>query len=84
MVLFMELNELLEKIYKEYPDCPKMVAEDVTIEILQEYSNDLYEQYGFSDLLLELQIYINSIRHEYNIPDFREICNVDDDKSFVQ
>lgn len=54
------------------------------IETLQTICNKAYDQYGFDDTILDLQVYINQLRHEYDITDPREIIHVDNGKGFVQ
>ena len=39
------------------------------IETLQEICNDLHEEYGLTDEILELQVVINKLRHKHNVSD---------------
>lgn len=49
---------------------------------LQNQSNKLYEEYGLTDEILELQIAINGLRSKFNMPD--EIQLTESNKGFVQ
>lgn len=40
---------------------------------LQNQCNILYEEYGATDNIIQLQVAINSLRHEHNIPDKTEM-----------
>ena len=39
------------------------------IEALQEICNELYEEQGLADEILELQVVINKLRHKHDISD---------------
>ena len=39
----------------------------------QEIVNQLYEKWGLTDEILDLQVEINSLRHEYDLVDESEI-----------
>jgi hypothetical protein len=54
------------------------------IEELQTMNNALYEKTGFSTLTLDFQVYINSLRTQYDVPDPREVIHTDNGKGFVQ
>ena len=54
------------------------------METLQEICNKLFNEYGFDDTILELQVYINQLRHEFDITDPREVLHIDNGKGFVQ
>lgn len=53
------------------------------LEKLQELNNFLYNTTP-DDLLIDLQVYINSLRNEYDITDPREIIHEDNGRGFVQ
>lgn len=61
-------------------------VEDKTLFLmkLQEINNDLYRKYGLTDEVLDLQVYINKKRNEYNIVDENEILFVEPEGRFVQ
>ena len=40
-----------------------------TLDILQSQCDILYGQYGATDNIIQLQVAINRLRHEHNIPD---------------
>lgn len=56
----------------------------IELEKIQEICNEYYEKYGFNDEILELQVWINQIRNQYDITDPREIIHIDNGKGFVQ
>lgn len=39
------------------------------IETLQKICNELHEEYGLTDEILELQVVINKLRHKHNVSD---------------
>lgn len=41
----------------------------VELETMQEVCNELYEQEGLTDDVLDLQLQINKLRHKHNISD---------------
>lgn len=49
---------------------------------LQNECNILYEEYGATDDVIQLQVAINSFRHSFNIPDEENMT--DSNKGFVQ
>lgn len=53
-----------------------------TLNNLQEECNDLYEKYGATDNIIQLQVAINSLRHEYDIPDASQLT--ESNPEFVQ
>lgn len=61
-------------------------VEDKTLFLmkLQEINNNLYEKYGLTDEVLDLQVYINKKRNEYNIVDENEILFIEPEGRFVQ
>lgn len=61
-------------------------VEDKTLFLmkLQEINNDLYRKHGLTDEVLDLQVYINKKRNEYNIVDENEILFVEPEGRFVQ
>lgn len=90
-----DLIKIFENIKKEHPDFEqpnmdllqfKYSNNDKTeyIETIQETCNKAYEAYGFDDNILDLQVYINQLRHQYDVTDPREIIHVDNGKGFVQ
>ena len=44
-----------------------------TLDKLQEQCTILYNEYGATDNVIQLQVAINSLRNEYNIPDESEL-----------
>lgn len=90
----MELKEILENIKETHQDfnynseliqnIEELFDKKGYIEQLQEVCNTLFNLYGFDDTILELQIYINQLRHKYDITDPREIIHIDNGKGFVQ
>lgn len=89
------LKEIFKNINEAHPDFERLdtgmlsfmeSCEDKTdfVESLQEICNKLYERYGLDDDILDLQVYINEYRHEYDITDPREIIHVDNGRGFVQ
>ena len=89
-----ELQKILTDIEKETTANISQVKEEAQtipegkketlVSYLQDVCNVLYNQYGFCDSILELQVYINQLRHEYNITDPSEVVNREDGKEFVQ
>lgn len=53
------------------------------IEELQEINNKLYEVKN-TEMLIDLQVIINSYRNEFDITDPREIIHVDNGRGYVQ
>lgn len=53
-----------------------------TLNNLQNECNVLYEEYGATDNIIQLQVAINSLRNEYNIPDETEMT--ESNPGFVQ
>ena len=49
---------------------------------LQEQSDQLYQKYGASDEVIELQIAINKLRNQYNIADKKQMTK--SNPGFVQ
>lgn len=49
---------------------------------LQNQSNKLYDEYGLTDEILELQIAINGLRNKFNMPDETQLT--ESNKGFVQ
>lgn len=49
---------------------------------LQNQSNKLYEEYGLTDEILELQIAINGLRNKFDMPDETQLT--ESNKGFVQ
>lgn len=90
----MELKEILENIKETHNnftyDDELIVNIDYVfdkkgyVETLQEICNKLFNEYGFDDTILELQVYINQLRHEFDITDPREVLHIDNGKGFVQ
>lgn len=90
----MELKEILENIketHKDFiyngdliTDIEELYDKRGYIETLQEICNNLYNLYGFDDSILELQVYINTLRHKYDITDPREVIHIDNGKGYVQ
>lgn len=90
-----ELMNIIENIEKKHPN-HIIIDEDklkelnehednqVFIETVQEYCNQVYDAVGFNDELLELQVYINKLRNKYDVTDPREITHWDNGKGFVQ
>lgn len=56
----------------------------IELEKIQEICNEYYEKYGFTDEILDLQIWINTVRNKYDLTDPREIIHIDNGKGFVQ
>ena len=54
------------------------------LEKLQQMNNLLYEKYPSEELLIDLQVFINSLRNEYDITDPREVIHTDNGRGFVQ
>ena len=42
------------------------------LETMQELADDLYEEFGLSDEVLDLQLKINKLRHEQDISDDKQ------------
>lgn len=49
---------------------------------LQNQSNKLYNEYGLTDEILELQIAINGLRNKFDMPDETQLT--ESNKGFVQ
>ena len=91
-----EYKEVIEKALKtvekenikvDYKKLESMEQkEDKTefVEAIQEICNNIYEKTGFTDEILDLQVYINQLRAEYDITDPREIIHTDNGRGFVQ
>ena len=54
------------------------------LDLLQNINNILYKILGASDIVIELQVYINQKRNTNNNIDSKEIILYEDDKPFVQ
>lgn len=54
------------------------------IEGLQEIINNAYSNQGLTDEVLQLQVEVNKLRHEYDIHDPTEVINKDDNGEYVQ
>lgn len=54
------------------------------LDLLQAINNILYEILGTSDIVINLQIYINQHRHDNDIVDKKEILLYDNEKPIVQ
>jgi len=90
----MNLKEILENIKETHNDFnyDDEIIQDIEelfdrkgyVESLQEICNQLFNKYGFDDTILELQVYINQLRHDYDITDPREVLHIDNGKGFVQ
>lgn len=63
--------------YKEKVDRINLMKE---LDKKQEIVNNLYEEQGLTDEVLDLQLEINQTRHKENIPDPKELIY----KNFVQ
>ena len=50
------------------------------LDAMQQKLNTIYEQDGLTDQVLDLQLEINTIRHQHNIPDTNETIH----KQYVQ
>lgn len=89
-----ELDDIISKIEVETLSNFGYVKENIKtipegkintlVDYLQDWNNKLYEQYGLTDGILDLQVFINELRCEYDITDPKEIVNVDDNMEFVQ
>lgn len=44
----------------------------VKLETMQELADELYEEFGLTDEVLDLQLKINKLRHEHNISDEKQ------------
>lgn len=53
-----------------------------TLNDLQNNCNALYEKYGATENVIQLQVAINSLRNEFDIPDETEMT--DSNEGFVQ
>ena len=53
-----------------------------TLNDLQNSCNILYEKYGATENVIQLQVAINSLRNEFDIPDETEMT--DSNEGFVQ
>jgi len=53
-----------------------------TLNDLQNSCNALYEKYGATENVIQLQVAINSLRNEFDIPDETEMT--DSNEGFVQ
>lgn len=90
----MELKDIFENIKETHNDfvyddkllvnVEELFDRKGYVESLQEICNQLFNKYGFDDTILELQVYINQLRHDYDITDPREILHVENGKGFVQ
>ncbi len=90
----MELKDILENIKETHNDfvyddellvnVEELFDRKGYVESLQEICNQLFNKYGFDDTILELQVYINQLRHDYDITDPREVIHIDNGKGFVQ
>lgn len=88
MSKFDDLDNLLLKISGKYEnvslniddmeDKPRLLYK------LQNINNNLYEKYGLVDEVLDLQLWINGKRYEWDIVDDGEIIHHFDDGEFVQ
>ena len=52
------------------------------IDTLQEKANELYNEYGATDEVIDLQVSINQLRNKYDIVDETELT--ESNKGFVQ
>ena len=52
----------------------------VKLETMQELADELYDEFGLNDEVLDLQLKINALRHEHNISDEKNRIY----KNFVQ
>lgn len=89
-----EIIDILNKIEKdESIDLSKVkeailtIPEDKIITLvnyLQDVNDNLYDMYGATDGVLELQVFINERRRDFDITDPKEVINTDDGMNFVQ
>ena len=78
-----EYTTLLGKIITELiedkqPDYTRYLRE------LQHLTNKIYEKTGYNDTILDLQVQINKLRNELDIPDPDMIINTDKNGTYVQ
>ena len=59
----------------------KRIAQSKLLDISQLLINQLYDKYGLTDDVLDLQVKLNTMRAETDISDNNEIVN---DEGFVQ
>lgn len=93
-------DELIKELLKEYDEnsedifqiqnllnqlnnCSDKSKITNIIEELQEINNKLYEVKN-TEMLIDLQVIINSYRNEFDITDPREIIHVDNGRGYVQ
>lgn len=88
MSKFDDLDNLLLKISGKYENVSlnidDMENKPRLLYKLQNINNNLYEKYGLVDEVLDLQLWINSKRYEWDIVDDGEIIHKFDDGDFVQ
>ena len=90
--VYMKLKQKYdEKIIDEIPKILQSINKNqrqynVRIELdkLQDISNQLYYVYGATDEIILLQAMINSLRHDYDIPDDKELIYKMPDGDFAQ
>lgn len=54
------------------------------VNTLQKINNFLYEKLGFNNLILKLQIYINTQRAKKDVPDETQIIAYDGEQPYTQ
>lgn len=74
-----DLTSIKEKI-KTIPLDKKITL----VNYLQDVNDKLYNDYGATDGILDLQVFINELRRDYDITDPKEVINTDDGMDFVQ
>ena len=91
------INETLLSELKEFTDVEKIktICKEIDntndkhtisqhIAELQQINNNIYDKTGFNTVTLDLQVYVNELRHEYDIVDPEELDITPDDVEFVQ
>ena len=82
-----EVNTLISKINNleelDLERVPNLANLPKKLEEIQELTNTLYNL-NPSDLLIDVQVIINTYRFEYDITDPREVLHYDNGKGYVQ
>lgn len=93
--LFEVTGRLESKYIEDYTDAGEVIeimAEDKEnlaevkkgLDTLQRINDKLFDKYGVSDEIIDLQLVINQLRNAYDIPDKKELIYKCDDGRFAQ
>ena len=93
--LFEVVGRLESKYIEEYTDAGEVIEimsenqNDMTevkkgLDALQRINDKLFDKYGISDEIIDLQLVINQLRNAYDIPDKKELIYKSEDGQFAQ